>query len=220
MAKTKSSQPKSGLNISEPTLLTKSHGSIANAFDNDKNLVVVGPAGTGKTFISLWLSLQHALTHRMDVKIIRSLVPTRPVGHLPGTLDEKMEPYRAVYQSVINKICERDDGFDILTKKGVLSFESTSFLRGETFDNTIIIVDEFQNLNQMELHTIATRVGQFSRIMFLGDLKQSDIPHESGFNFVLNTASKLPDLFEVIEIPSSEIVRSAFVKAWCEAVEG
>lgn len=219
MAKSKSAQPRYGLTISDPTQLSKSHTAIVNSFDDDKNIVVVGPAGTGKTFISLWLALQHALNKRMAVKIIRSMVPTRPIGHLPGTVDEKSEPYLAVYQGIVNKICCRDDAFDILVKKGILSFESTSFLRGETFDSTIIVVDEFQNLNKMELHTIATRVGQFSRIIFLGDLDQSDIPFETGFNFVINTATKLPDYFDIISIPSSEIVRSDFVRAWCEAAK-
>ena len=167
---------------------------------NNKNLFLFGEAGTGKTFVSLYLALEQVLdpkTKYDNVIIIRSVVPTRDIGFLPGDEEDKSALYQVPYQ-------------------GSITFLTTSYLRGITLDNAIVIVDESQNLNFHELDTVITRVGQDSKIIFCGDFFQTDLSKMSereGLQDFMRILEQMKE-FEVVEFTIGDIVRSGFVRSY------
>ena len=190
-----------------------------------KNLFLYGAAGTGKTFITLYMALQEALRNETKydtVYIVRSAVPTREIGFLPGDEEDKTALFQVPYQNMVKFIFEQpneqafDGLYDRLKNQGSLMFLTTSFLRGITLDNAIIIVDECQNLNFHELDTIITRVGQDSKIMFCGDFFQTDLvksSDKSGLTQFMKILDAM-EAFENIEFTIGDIVRSGFVKEY------
>ena len=190
-----------------------------------KNLFLHGAAGTGKTFISLYLALEEALdnTTKFDtVYIIRSAVPTREIGFLPGDEEDKTALYQIPYQNMVQFMFEQpsDQAFtmlyDRLRAQGTIMFLTTSYLRGITLDNSIIIVDECQNLNFHELDTIMTRVGQDSKIIFSGDFFQSDLTKngdKDGMPRFLDIINDMEE-FKSVEFNIGDIVRSGLVRSY------
>jgi predicted ribonuclease YlaK len=183
------------------------------------NLVLNGSAGTGKTFLALLLALELVLdksTPFEHICIYRSIVPTRDVGFLPGSLDEKLEPFIEPYKALCGELFEDRvyNPFASLVNQGVISFESTSYLRGTTKDNTVMLVDEMQNLTFHELDSVMTRVGEVTRIIFCGDYHQSDLKHSAekeGINKFLEIVEQLK-CFTIINFDWPDIVRSGFVR--------
>ena len=164
--------------------LTPAQESLWEQYATGKNLVAYGCAGTGKTFCLLYQALKEVLTEDTPyekIYIVRSLVPTREIGFLPGTHEDKSYLYQIPYRNMVKHMFsmytdkEFDTLYDDLQRQETISFWSTSFLRGTTLDNAIIIVDEFENLNFHELDSIMTRVGENSKIFFAGDASQSDL---------------------------------------------
>lgn len=206
-----------GLSLQPITPLTKSQKLAFEEYSKGKNLVLTGAAGTGKSFISLFLLLKDLILHKdlyHKILIIKSIVPTRDVGFLPGTLDEKIRNYKNVYCKLVNELFGRDDAFSILESKDIIEFTSTTILRGETFNNTLIIVDEVQNMTFHELDTIITRMGKSSKIVFVGDEHQMDVPlTKSGLKDFFSIIRKMKS-FEFIEFDVHDIVRSGLVKEY------
>ena len=164
----------------------------------------------------MYLGLDHITNKSKYNKlcIVRSVVPTREVGHLPGDLDKKIEVYEMPYKSIVNELLMRGDAYEILKKKRLIEFLSTSFVRGITFDNAIILVDEIQNLSFHELDSIMTRVGNNCRIIFSGDFKQSDLKNvreRQGLHNFMEILSGMKN-FEKIDFSQNDIVRSELVK--------
>lgn len=199
-------------------------GTTFEKYAEGKNLFLTGSAGTGKTFILLYLALKEVLeksTPYDKVVIVRSLLPSRDVGFLPGTLEEKSMLYQNSYRFLVRYLFEmpNEQEFDLLYDKllaqGSIEFASTSFLRGLTFDRSIIIVDEAQNLTFQELDTITTRVGQDTKIMFAGDEGQTDIKNgdRNGYH---NFSAIVDDMDEVetIEFGIGDIIRSGFARSY------
>ena len=194
-------------------------------YKNGKNLFLYGAAGTGKTFITLYLALQEALRNETKydtVYIVRSAVPTREIGFLPGDEEDKTALFQVPYQNMVKFMFEQPNEqafsilYDRLKNQGSLMFLTTSFLRGITLDNAIIIVDEAQNLNFHELDTIITRVGQDSKIMFCGDFFQTDLQkssEKSGLQHFMKILRGMPS-FSTIEFNLGDIVRSGMVKEY------
>ena len=199
---------------------------VFDAWAKDKNLFLSGSAGTGKTFIILHLALKAVLdksTPYDKVVLVRSLLPSRDIGFLPGTLQEKsdlyQDPYRILVRYLFEMPTEQDftQLYDKLIGQGSLEFYSTSFLRGQTFDRSIIIVDEASNLVFQELDTIMTRVGQDSKICFAGDMAQSDLRKHNGdrngyhnFQSILNEMEE----FVVVDFDIGDIIRSGLVRSY------
>ena len=205
--------------------ITENQEFFFKEWDNQKNLFAYGAAGTGKTFIALYLALKDVMDEETPydkVYIVRSLVSTREIGFLPGTHDDKSELYQVPYKNMVRNMFHMPDqsSFDMLydNLKGqeTISFWSTSFLRGTTLDDAIVIVDECQNLNFHELDSIMTRVGQDSKIVFCGDINQSDLVRTNERNGVLDFQRILQGMeeFEEIEFGISDIVRSGLVKSY------
>jgi phosphate starvation-inducible PhoH-like protein len=198
--------------------LTLNQSSTFKAFEQGKHLLLHGVAGTGKTYISLYLALNEVLnkSRYKHIVVIRSVVPSRDMGFLPGSAKEKARVYEEPYKMICDDLFGRGDGYDILKMKRMLDFTTTSFLRGVTFNDAIIIVDECQNMIQQELDTVMTRVGNNCRIVFCGDFRQTDLAkHEErrGLLTFMNILDKM-SCFEKIEFGKEDIVRSALVKSY------
>lgn len=187
-----------------------------NSYQQGNNLVLHGLAGTGKTFISLYLAL-HDLLYTDEYEkicIVRSVVPTRDMGFLPGAESEKIKVYEKPYEMIVNELFGRGDAYEIMKKKKQIEFISTSFVRGVTFRNAIIIVDEATNLSGHENDSVITRVGHNCRIMFCGDMRQTDLQHFSekkSTQHFLEIMESVPG-FDFIEFGIDDIVRSNLVK--------
>jgi phosphate starvation-inducible protein PhoH len=196
--------------------LTVNQEHTFESYKSGMNLMLHGYAGTGKSFISLWLALDDILNKNViqeKVLIIRSVVPSRDMGFLPGSMKDKQRVYEKPYQQICDDLFGRGDGYDILKMKGIVDFETTSFLRGCTMNNTIIIVDEMQNMTFQELDTVMTRVGDNSRIIFCGDFRQTDLNERdrSGLSNFINITRRMKR-FSYVEFGKHDIVRSGLVK--------
>lgn len=181
------------------------------------NLAMIGTAGTGKTFLAMYLALEEIMDKSSPfdtLRIIRSAVPTREVGFLPGTIEEKLNAFTGPYRAAAADLFEDDRAYDKLVHNKYIQFESTSYIRGVTFDNSIVLVDEMQNLNFHELDSVMTRIGHCSKIIFCGDYKQSDFKQQSeknGINTFLEILEQLKH-FSVVEFSWEDIVRSGLVR--------
>ena len=205
--------------------ITDNQKVVFSSWKKSQNQFLFGAAGTGKTFISLYLALQDVmdLKHPAEkVILVRSLIPTREIGFLPGDEEDKAALYQVPYQNMIQFMFEMPNEqsfsnlYDRLKSQGSLYFLSTSFLRGLTFDNAIIIVDECQNMNFHELDTIITRVGQESKIIFCGDFAQSDLQRTNEKNGLHDFMTILEEMkeFNCTEFTIGDIVRSGFVRSY------
>lgn len=173
-----------------------------------------GIAGTGKTFLALYRGLEDVLdkgTIYEKLIIVRSAVPSRDIGHLPGDKDEKSLVYQLPYMSMCKDLFQRVDSYDKLKEQHVIEFTLSSFIRGITFDRCIIVVDEVQNLNYQELYTIMTRLGIDSKMLFCGDTRQNDLNGKSGLDKFMKVLDNMPSCHRV-EFGIDDIVRSDIIK--------
>jgi len=205
--------------------ITDNQKKLFDSYSQDKHLVAYGTAGTGKTFISLYNALAEVLdetTPYERIYLVRSLVSTREIGFLPGDHEDKADIYQIPYKNMVKYMFQMptDADFEMLygnlKAQETIKFWSTSFIRGTTLDNAIVIVDEFQNLNFHELDSIITRIGENSRIIFCGDASQSDLVKtndRNGIHDFLNILRKMPS-FDIIEFGIDDIVRSGLVKEY------
>ena len=205
--------------------ITDNQKLVFESWKQGQNQFLFGAAGTGKTFISLYLALQDVMDLKKPydkVVLVRSLIPTREIGFLPGDEEDKAALYQVPYQNMVQFMFEMQNEqqfnnlYDRLKGQGTLYFLSTSFLRGLTFDNSIIIVDECQNLNFHELDTIITRVGQDSKIVFCGDFDQTDLQRQNERNGLHDFLRILEEMeeFHCCEFTIGDIVRSGFVRSY------
>lgn len=203
--------------IANITAKTYSQKRSIQAYCQDQHLLLHGYAGTGKTFIGMYLALNDVVQSRYKkLVIVRSAVPTRDVGFLPGTLKQKMEVYELPYKSIANDLFHRGDAYDILKNKDMLEFISTSYIRGTTIDDCVVLVDEINNMTFHELDSVITRMGDNTKLIMCGDFRQSDLKWEDervGLTKFMKIIDKL-DMFEVVEFQANDIVRSKLVKQY------
>lgn len=207
--------------------MTPNQQETIEAYEDGYNLLLHGVAGTGKTFLSLWLGLKDVLAGKYNkIVIVRSIVSSRDPGFLPGGPKEKSEVYEAPYRALFSELFGRGDAYEILSTKGVVEFVTTSFIRGTTIRDAIVLVDEFQNMNFQELDTVITRVGQGCKVIFAGDIEQSDLnkPHDrSGLPHFIRILDEIWDedkpeeSFFSVEFDHTDIVRSGLVKNYIKA---
>ena len=205
--------------------LTTNQEELFRCYANNQNLVAYGAAGTGKTFITLYNALKDVFdpkTPYEKIYIVRSLVATREIGFLPDDHDDKSSLYQIPYKHMVKYMFEMPSEADFnmlygnLKGQDTIDFWSTSFIRGTTFDKTIVVVDEFQNLNYHELDSIMTRVGAQSKIMFCGDASQSDLIKTNERNGIIDFMQilRIMSSVDVIEFGVEDIVRSGLVKEY------
>ena len=198
--------------------ITITQKKVFDSFKTKKNLFLSGCPGSGKTFIALYLALDSVLEEKTDqtrVVIVRSAVPVRNQGFLPGTLKEKSKELELPYSQICRELFGRSGIYEEMKIKGYLQFLTTSFIRGTTIDDSIIIVDESSNLTFHELDSIVTRVGKNSKIIFCGDYAQSDLENrdKEGFLKFVKIMEKMNGV-DFIEFGIEDIVRSGFVKSY------
>ena len=208
--------------------ITENQKILFKSYSEGKHLIAYGAAGTGKTFVTLYNAIKDVLdetTPYERIYIVRSLVATREIGFLPGDHEDKSDIYQVPYKHMVKYMFQMPSDADFemlygnLKSQDTIKFWSTSFLRGTTLDNAIVIVDEFQNLNFHELDSIITRVGENSRICFCGDARQSDLVKTNDRNGIvdfMNILRKMPS-FDIIEFDIDDIVRSGLVKEYIVA---
>jgi phosphate starvation-inducible PhoH-like protein len=205
--------------------MTPTQEKVFEEYDKGKNLFLYGCAGTGKSFVAIYLALKEILDEKTPYEklyIVRSLVPTREIGFLPGDHEDKSNLYQIPYKNMVKYMFEMPDdaSFDALysnlKSQETISFWSTSFIRGTTIDNAIILIDEAQNLNFHELDSIITRVGVNSKVIFAGDAAQTDLTRTNEKNGVLDFMKILSEMeeFASIEFGVQDIVRSGLVKSY------
>jgi predicted ribonuclease YlaK len=201
--------------------LTENQKKFFDAYDQgDYFIALHGVAGTGKTFCALYKAIQEVLDKSnpfTKIIVVRSAVQSREIGHLPGGVDEKMDIYQQPYRQICEALFGKRDAWDRLEEQHHIEFISTSFIRGMSFDDSIIIVDEMQNCNFTELQTVITRAGHRSKIIFCGDYRQNDLIRNkndvSGVKRFLDIASTMP-CHTRIEFTADDIVRSSLVRDW------
>lgn len=203
--------------------LTENQTKMFKLWFSGQHICAHGTAGTGKTFLSSFLALNDYLDPKNNYEqiiIIRSAVSSREIGHLPGTLEEKMMAYELPYRDIFGELMGRESTYENMKKRGILEFMSTSFVRGLTWDNSIVIIDEFQNMTWFEIDNILTRVGENTRVLICGDDKyQCDLKKEKTCaKKLIDTATRMSE-FGLVEFTREDVVRSNFVKNWIIARE-
>ena len=222
--KRKRKTQQSGLTLQEIEPLTDSQAEVFKAYNQGFNLTLTGCAGTGKTMLSMYLALRDILQKRDEktrLIIVRSAVASRDIGFLPGNVKEKTKQYEQPYIDLCTFLFGRGDAYEILKTKKIIDFKLTSYVRGETWDDAIILVDEFQNMKFQEQNSVITRVGENSRIVFSGDDRQDDLTskrynEESGMEQFMSILDRMPS-FSKIDFQIADIVRSGIVKEYLEA---
>tara|TARA_B100001113_G_scaffold72973_1_gene56565 strand:- start:83 stop:841 length:759 start_codon:yes stop_codon:yes gene_type:complete len=198
---------------------------LFDSYKKSKNIIAYGCAGTGKTFITLYNAMKDVLSDNNlyeKIYLVRSLVSTREIGFLPGDHEDKADIYQIPYKNMVKYMFQMPSDADFemlygnLKSQDTIKFWSTSFIRGTTLDNAIVIVDEFQNLNFHELDSIITRVGENTKIVFCGDASQSDLVKTNDRNGIVDFMNILRKMnsFDIIEFGIDDIVRSGLVKEY------
>jgi len=205
--------------------VTKNQLEVFKQYAAGKNLFLYGPAGTGKTFVILYNAIKEVLDPKINyncIYIVRSLMPTRSIAFMPGDEQDKSSLYQVPYDNMLRLMFKlsSEEQFEMmyaeLKKQGNIAFLSTSFLRGITLDNAIVLVDECQNLNFHELDTIMTRVGQESKIMFSGDFDQTDLrddAEKAGLGQFIKIINEMKEFYSC-EFDIGDIVRSGLVRSY------
>lgn len=205
--------------------LTTPQRQMMESYFSGSSIFASGSAGTGKTLIALYLALNDLLDRDQpidNIKIVRSVVPTREVGYLPGDLDEKISVYETPYREQFSFLFDMPTSYDKFKEGGKVEFMPTSFLRGQTWDNSVIVVDEVQNLNFHEVNTVMTRVGRDSKIILVGDSNQSDLFKSNRDISCIEHLDQVLShnkFFDTVYFQKQDIVRSDFVRAWIECIE-
>lgn len=206
--------------------LTPTQEDMFKSYQRGNNIAAIGTAGTGKTMCAMYLALNDVLKKGgyEQIIVVRSAVQTREQGFMPGSKEQKEALYSVPYSDIVNDLFGRGDAYQILKQKGMVKFMTSSFVRGLTFDNSIIIVDECQSMTYHELDTIITRVGESSKIVFCGDTRQDDLATSrnraevSGLKEFLRVIKRV-NSFETIQFTPDDIVRSGLVKEYILAKE-
>lgn len=205
--------------------LTENQRKVFEEYDDGKNLVLSGSAGSGKSFLAMYLALRDLIkvsnSDYNKIIIIRSAVPSRDIGFVPGTLEEKSKIYQDPYKQIVNELSGRGDSWHFLMNKEIIEFQTTSFLRGLTFQNCIIIFDEFQSATFHEIDTVLTRIGENCKFILCGDFNQNDLSikrEKSGFQDAMRILDKIPDVSN-IQFTIDDVVRSGFVRQYLQQKE-
>jgi phosphate starvation-inducible protein PhoH and related proteins len=204
---------------------TQAQHQMCDLWEQGQNIVAHGTAGSGKSFLAMYLCLRELFQHGSEYEkiiVVRSTVQTRNQGFLPGDETMKAEAFERPYKDIVDELVHYRNTYKHMKDAGKIEFASTSFIRGVSWNNCLIIVDEIQNENWQELNTVMTRVGTGSRVIVCGDIKQSDLVHNkndvTGLPMFMRVVERHPS-FSTVQFTRDDIVRSGFVKKWIIACE-
>lgn len=208
-----------GLRLQDIEPITDTQEKVFDSYLSGQNIMCHGVAGTGKTFISSYLAIRDIIDKYDDketLQIVRSVVPTRDMGFLPGSQKEKSKVYEAPYYAIFSELFGRGDAYEVLKARGQVQFTTTSFVRGLTFNDSIVIVDECQNMTYHELDSVITRLGDNCRVIFCGDFRQSDFKWADEREGIINFMKIIKNMksFDFVEFHREDIVRSELVKEY------
>lgn len=205
--------------------LTQNQKNMFIQYYQGDHITAYGSAGTGKTFLACYLALNDVVDVNKDqtrIIIVRSAVQAREIGFMPGTEEEKTQYFEKPYNDIFGELVGRASTYKDMKAAGLVEFVTTTFIRGVTWDDAIIIADEIQNFNADEINTLMTRVGKNSRVVLCGDTKQDDLKKKSndssGMGHLLKVIPHM-DSFSMVKFEHADIVRSAFVRDWIIASE-
>ncbi|MCK9369143.1 PhoH family protein [Candidatus Dojkabacteria bacterium] len=222
----RSMKPKvDAFNIMKIKPITENQEIMIEAFEDGFNIVAAGTAGTGKSYVATYLALEKLLAKKVEkIIIVRSAVNIRSQGFLPGSLEEKEQIFTIPYKNIVDELCQNGNAWECLTKKKFIQFISTSYIRGLTLKNCVVIVDEFQNMDSSECESMLTRLGENCQVILCGDTRQNDLKRkreESCYDWIMKlvTSNELEDWFEVVKFNSNDIVRGELCKAIIKAIE-
>jgi predicted ribonuclease YlaK len=210
---------KQHLHLHSISPITDNQKKAFDSWEDGQNLLLHGLAGTGKSFISLYLALREVYNSNAyynKILIVRSVVPTRDMGFLPGNIKEKTKVFELPYQAICSDLFGRGDAYDLLKNKRLVDFTTTSFIRGNTFHDTIVIVDEVNNMTFHELDSVITRLGDNCRMILCGDYRQSDLVYNNDRNGLPTFIQVIDSMngFTHVEFEIDDIVRSGLVKSY------
>jgi phosphate starvation-inducible protein PhoH len=198
--------------------LTYGQEQLFEAYFSGSNILANGSAGTGKSFSAIYLALCDILrpeSKQDTIIIVRSAVQVKAIGFLPGALDEKLSPYEEPYRDIFSHLLQKKDAYDSMKETGQVKFMATSFIRGLTWENAIIIIDEMQSMTFHEICSVITRMGKNSKLIMCGDISQNDLVYNrnevSGFLEIVKILEKMKSV-EIVNFTEEDIVRSGFVK--------
>lgn len=205
--------------------ITSNQQAMMESFDEGFNIVASGTAGTGKSYVATYLALEKLLSKKVDkIIIVRSAVNIRSQGFLPGSLEEKEQIYTIPYKNIVDELCQSGTAWECLSKKKFIQFISTSYIRGLTLKDCVVIFDEFQNADASECESMLTRIGENCQVIMCGDTRQNDLKRkreESCHDWLMSLVSmpELDDWFDVVKFTKEDIVRSELCKAIITAIE-
>lgn len=200
--------------------LTRNQELVFDLYADGYNLILNGFAGCGKTMVAIYLALNEILDPESPYEklmIVRSCSPTKNTGFLKGSLEEKEAVYEIPYSPIFDKIFKKKNQYKFMKEAGIVEFESTSYMRGVTLDNTIVVFDEVSSATYHEISTIITRLGNNSKVVLCGDSLQNDLIYErnlqSGYEKFIKISNMMPD-FRSVNFTVDDCVRSDFVKSF------
>lgn len=203
--------------------LTPNQSRAFKLYREGRSLLLTGSAGTGKTLVALYLALSEVESGaKSRVHIVRSIVSSRDPGFMPGNLQEKTRVYETPYYPLLAELYDRGDAYDVLKTTGVVEFTTTSFVRGTTLRDCVIVVDELQNMSLREIDTVVTRAGENCRVICVGDHRQSDLVRVGERRGILDftrIADRMPS-FSTVTFTHADIVRSGLVREYLTARDG
>lgn len=205
--------------------LTFGQQQLFESYFQGNNIVANGSAGTGKSFCAVYLALTDVLredAEQSEIIIVRSASPTKDIGFLPGDINEKLAPYEEPYRDLFANLLRKGDAYENMKESGKVRFMATSFVRGLTWDNAVVIIDEAQSMTSHEINSVITRLGENTKLIICGDVAQNDLIYNkniiSGYGRMLKVMEKM-ETVDIINFTREDIVRSAFVRSWIVALE-
>ena len=207
--------------LKEPAQLlpqTEKQAEYIRAIQEHKQIIVLGPAGTGKTYIAATYAANLYLTKQIDKIIVTrpNVAAGKSIGYFPGTLEEKMMPWVMPVLEVLHWHLGKG-AVDTGIKNGNIEIAPFETMRGRSFRDAFVILDEAQNVTPHEIKMFLTRVGENCKVILNGDVFQSDLQETSGLSKAIHMVKKYLLPVPVIEFGMQDIVRSDLCKQWIAA---
>lgn len=190
------------------------------ALKSSPQVIVTGPAGTGKTYIASVYAATLFAKGQIDKIILTrpNVAAGRSLGFFPGTMEEKMAPWVIPFTDVL-EACLGKEVYEIAMRKRQIDIVPFEVMRGRTFNRAFVILDEAQNTSPSEMKMFLTRIGEESQVLLNGDIKQSDLKMTSGLKTIIDMIQKQKLPVEHVEFSVDDIVRSDICAMWVKAFD-